>query len=158
MKVLKNNYNQYAEETNNDYPRKFVCENCESELEYDKSDISIGMYGGAFVDCPLCGYKNYLDDGENDVDLTVDNIEFPVHFAHVSAETGAVDCCNNERIKNYIRKAIDYFRTNKNEYHWFTCTGNLYISVTRHEGDEDYWVVVSNNYYDTYIPFENEDY
>lgn len=160
MKVLKDNYKQatYVEEINNNYPRKLVCERCESELEYDKSDIAIGGYGCAFVGCPLCGYENYLDDGEHDIDLTKDNVEFPVHFAHVSSETGAVDCCNNERVKEYIRNGIDYFRKNKNEFVWYCGIGNLFITVYRYEGDENYYVQVTNNYYDTYIQFEAADY
>ena len=30
--------------------------------------------------------------------------------------------------------------------------------VQPYEGDENYWVIVTNNYYGTYIPFELEDY
>lgn len=155
MKVLKNNYNTVFAE---DIDKELVCEMCKSELEYEESDIIVGEYGCAFVECPLCGCKNYLYDERYDINLTVNNVEFPTHFIHVSKETGAVDCCNNTEIKNYIRKGIDYLRTNKNEHDWFCCTGNLYIDVSRWEGDENYWVVVSNNYYETYIPFEKEDY
>lgn len=160
MKILKDNYKptNYVEEVNSGYPRTLECYCCESELEFEKSDIKIGEYGCAFVCCPLCGYENYLDDGENDIALTANNVEFPTHFAHISKETGAVGCCNNRAVQSYIHQAIKYFRENKDEYNWFTCTGNLYINVTRYEGDESYWVVVSNNYYNTYIQFEKEDY
>lgn len=155
MKILKNNYNTVFAE---DIEKELICEMCESQLEYEESDITIGEYGCAVVTCPLCGYNNYLDDGERDMTLTANNVEYPTHFHHVSKETGAVDCCNNKEIKKYINKAIEYFRNNKDERYWFTCTGNLYIEVSRWEGDESYWVVVSNDYYDTYIPFEAADY
>lgn len=155
MKVLKNNYNTVFAE---DIDKELICEMCESELEYEESDVTIGEYGCAIVACPLCGYKNYLEDGERDITLTVNNVEYPTHFHHVSKETGAVDCCTNKEIKNYIHKAIEYFRENKDETNWFCCTGNLYIDVSKWEGDENYWVVVSNDYYDTYIPFEAADY
>jgi len=160
MKVLKDNLKKatYVEEVNNNYPRQLVCERCGSELEYDKNDISVGEYGCAFVRCPLCGYDNYLEDGENDVNLTMDNVEFPTHFARFSEMTGAVDCCNNENVKMYIRQAINYFRQNKNEFVWYCGTGNLLVTVYRYDGDENYWVVVSDNHYDTYIPFEEKDY
>ena len=160
MKVLRDNFKQYTyiERNDNEFPKKLVCENCESELEYGKSDIFAGEYGCATVSCPLCGTVNYLDDGEHDLVLTADNVEFPTHFSHCSNYTGAVDCFNNEEIKKYIYKGIEYFRRNKDANFWFTCTGNLYICISRWEGDENYWIVASNDHYDTYIPFEAADY
>ena len=155
MKVLKDNYKTtYAEETDN----KLVCEHCTSELEYNNSDIVIGTYGCAFVPCPCCGYENYIEDGEHDLVLTAHNVEFPMHFGHTAKENGALDCCNNETIKEYIRNGINYFRKNKGEFVWYCGTGNLYVTVYRYEGDENYYVQVTNNYYDTYIQFEEEDY
>ena len=161
MKVLKNNFTGFekiVEKNAKPYPRFHICEDCQSELEYDKSDMTMGYLGAMYLKCPLCGYDNMIEDNENSITLTKENVEFPVHFWHISKETGAVDCCNNEEVKKVIHKAIDYFRNNKNEYHWFTATGNLYVSVDRYDGDESYEVVVSNNHYDTSIPFEDADY
>lgn len=165
MKVLKDNYNMTeAIDTTmqiEPYPRKITCEKCRSELEYEKSDMNMGEYGLMYVDCPLCGYRNFLDNNENSITLTVDNIEFPVHFHHTSIETGAVDCCDNETIKKYLYKAIDYFRKNKDNEsldYGGHITGNLYINVHRYSGDEDYEVTISNDFYSTNIPFEHQDY
>jgi hypothetical protein len=162
MKVLKDNYTKSnIDETVENatlYPRKMICEHCGSELEYEKSDLRIGFLGCAHLDCPLCNGENMIEENENTITLTKNNVEFPTHFWHTSKETGAVDCFNNEEVKRCINNAIDFFRKNKNEYSWFCCYGNLYMEVRRWEGDENYEVVVSNNYYDTYIPFESEDY
>lgn len=164
MKVLKNNYENYIEKNVEKkkiverYPRKYICQSCGSELEYDKSDLRVGELGLVFLDCPLCGHSNILEDNEFTITLTKENTEFPTHFHHCSVETGAVDVCNNEKVKEYINKAIDYFRKNKNEFVWFASTGNLHITVFRWDGDECYDVIVTNDYYDTYIPFEDEDY
>lgn len=161
MKVLKDNYSNVKhiiDEIKNDYPRKLVCEKCESELEYEESDIKNGVYGCAFVACPCCGYDNFLDDEEHELVLTMDNVEFPTHFDHTNTEC-AVDVFNNEKIKEYICKAIKWFRQNKDEYYWGGhITGNLYISVIRLDGDEQYEVSVSNDFYSTNIPFEENDY
>lgn len=162
MKVLKDNYtksniNETIENTK-PYLRKIICEHCRSELEYEKSDLRIGFLGCAYLDCPLCNRENMIEDNENSITLSKDNVEFPTHFWHSSKNTGAVDCCNDEEVKNAINRAIDYFRKNKNEYNWYTCYGNLYVSVTRYDGDESYEVAVSNDYYETSIPFEREDY
>lgn len=161
MKVIKDNYNTKENEVVNakPYPREVTCEYCGSTLEYDKSDVVIGEFGCAYIHCPLCDNDTYTYQDDEDVTLTVDNIEFPVHFHHVSKETGAVDCCNNEEVRKYIRKAIEYFRNNKEEFDWGCwITGNLYIQVHRYSGDEEYEVTVSNNFYSTDIPFEAEDY
>lgn len=164
MKVLKDNFTDFEknieiENNTKPYPRFHICEGCLSELEYEKSDLTMGYLGAMYLKCPLCGYNNMMEHSdEAGITLTKDNVQFPVHFWHTSKETGAVDCCNNEEVKECIRKAIDYFRANKNEYHWFTATGNLYVSVDRYDGDESYEIMVTNNYYETSIPFENVDY
>ena len=161
MKVLKNNYGKVAvaHETiiEPKYPRKLICDECESELEYEKSDIEMGVLGYMHLKCPLCGYDNMLCDNENNIVLTKDNVEFPTHFFHTSKDS-AVDICNNEQVKKYIHNAISYFRENKEEFAYATGSGNLTVHVYRYSGDEEYYVVISNDYYDTYIPFENEDY
>ena len=164
MKVLKNNYNDgkiAAHETIvvPKYPRKLECEKCGSELEYDKDDLEIGVYGMAHVRCPLCNYSNPLyDDDENDIKLTKYNIEFPTHFHHTSVENGAVDTCNNKFVKECINKAIDHFREYKDEFAYYTGTGSTMVYVFRLTGDEEYEVVVTDNHYSTYIPFEKIDY
>lgn len=157
MKVLVDNYKKdYDIKQEMLYPRKIVCEHCGSELEYDKNDMKIGVFGCAFLNCPLC--NNEIDIDEAGIDLTIDNVEFPTHFYRTSEDNGAVDCCNNEEIKKCIKKAIDYFRKNKEEFYWFTEHGNLHVDVTRWDGEECYYVHVTNNYYTTYIPFESVDY
>lgn len=163
MKVLKNNYNYNKNESNivttsNPYPRTHICENCKSELEYDKSDLRMGFLGCMHLDCPVCGYGNMIDENEFSITLTQNNIEFPAHFWHTSKETGAVDCCNNEVIKENIRRGIEFFRNNKDEFYWYTEFGNLHIGICRFDGDKTYSIIVSNNYYSTEIPFETEDY
>ena len=158
MKILIDNYNGIDYTTKEFYPKKLVCENCNSELEYDKSDLRIGVYGCAFLDCPLCTYSNEIDGDGEELVLNKDNVEFPTHFWHTSTETGAVDVCTNENIKKYIKKAIDYFRNNKDCTNWNTSHRNLLIQVNRYEGDEMYEVIVTNNYYDLNIPFERIDY
>lgn len=160
MKVLKDNYtkNECIEvEKHNDYPRKWICEECASELEYEKSDVAIEAFGCSFLRCPLCGYNNNLWD-EDDLILTRNNVEFPTHFYHTSSETGAVNTCNNKEVKEAIHKAVEYFRKHKDEYDWMTAYGNMHVSVHRYSGDEVYNVIVTKDYYETHISFEAEDY
>lgn len=163
MKVLKDNYQKKSDEMPvkveiKPYPRIWICEDCGSELEYEKSDLRMGVLGCMYLDCPCCGRDNMIEDNESTIILTVDNVEFPTHFFHTSKEDGAVDICNNEEVKNYIRRAIEYFRKNKEEFAWESGSGNLRVIVFRYDGDENYEIIVTKDYYETYIPFESEDY
>ncbi len=163
IKILKNNYKKEIIPKENikvlePYPRKLVCEGCESELEYDESDLVMGEYGCMFLDCPICGAHNMLEDNEHSITLTVDNIEFPVHFHHVSKETGAIDRASVDEVRSEIKRAINYFRENKEEYSYYTWSGNLFVMVYRYSGDEEYSVIVSSDFYNMEIPFEEADY
>ena len=161
MKVLKDNYTKATVEEVKKvepYPRRLVCEECRSELEYVESDLRMGALGCMYLDCPCCGRDNMIEENENTITLTVDNIVFPTHFFYTSKENGAVDCCNNDEVRERIQSAIKYFRKNKDEFAWQSECGNLYVVVFRYDGDEEYEVIVSNNFYSTYIPFEDEDY
>lgn len=160
MKILKNNYTQTNVEEKaivKPYPRIHICEECGSELEYEKSDLRMGALGCMYLCCPCCGYDNMIEENEMTITLTVDNVEFPTHFWHTSKEDGAVDVSCDE-IKKSIRDAIDYFRKHKTEYAWQTEYGNLYMGVYRYNGDENYEVILSKDHYSTYIPFEDIDY
>ena len=163
MRVLKDNYNETNTKTIvtpivKPYPRKHICENCESELEYEKSDIRIGALGCVYLDCPLCGCDNILVDNEENIKLTMNNIEFPTHFWHASTGEGAVECLDEKHVKKYIGEAIKYFRKNKDEYAYQSATGNLTVHVYRCEDEQEYDVVLAGNYYSVIIPFEPEDY
>lgn len=161
MKVLVNKYKKNENvDAKNIYPKKIVCDCCESELEYDESDIYIGAFGCPHVDCPLCGSDNPIYDEGKELTLTKYNIEFPAHFWHTSVDNGAKDCCNNEEVRSCINRGINYFRENKSEdeYYWFTEYGNLHVSVRKLSGDESYEVIVTKDYYETSIPFEAADY
>ena len=158
MKVLKNNYN-YNEnifKSEESYPKNILCSDCGSELEYEKSDLRIGAFGCCLLDCPLCGCEIVCDDIE--MILTKDNVEFPTHFWHTSVENGAVDNCDNYNVKTSIERGIDYLRKNKDEYYWMSECGSLHVSIYKWDGDRQYEVLVTNDYYSTYIPFENVDY
>jgi hypothetical protein len=139
------------------YPRKVICYGCESELEYEESDMYEGEYGCMYVDCPICDEQIMLEDNEKNITLTVDNIKFPVHFHHVSSKN-AKERCNTEEIRKELKRAVEYFRKNKDEYNWHTWSGNLFVMVHRWSGDEDYEVVISNDFYNMEIDFEDEDY
>lgn len=165
MKVLKDNYNDVEKTIYYDgtlqirpYPRNLICDNCGSELEYEKSDMRMGVFGCMHLECPCCGYDNMLEDNEKNIVLTADNVEFPTHFWHTSVETGAVDCCNNEYVKRYITEGIEYLRKHRDEHDIGFQSGNLYVDVGKNDYDKEYIIIVANDYYEANIPFEDADY
>lgn len=157
MKILKDNFNNINKNIDNPVPKIIACSRCGSELEYEAKDMKEGAFGCMYLNCPLCGEDNFLDEEEGVV-LTANNVQFPTHFYHISKEAGALDCCNNREVVVAIKKAIEYFRNNKNASDWYYQTGNLHVNVSRFEGDEMYNVIVTNDYYETEIDFEPEDY
>ena len=64
MKILKDNYKKSSADEDvkkiKSYPRKLVCEKCNSELEYEESDLRIGALGCIYLDCPCFGRDNIL--------------------------------------------------------------------------------------------------
>lgn len=163
MKVLKNNYGKIDGSIvhgvlANPYPRKHICEGCESELEYDASDLRIGYLGCAYLDCPLCEYDNMLDEDEHSIKLTKDNIKFPEHFYRFSKEANAVELSNNETEK-YIRECIEHLRRDRDDGdYYYTGTGDTRVIAFKCDDDEEYYVLVAKDSYEVEIPFEKEDY
>lgn len=155
MKVLRDCYN--ADEKGMNYPKKSECEHCYSEFEYDKNDIEYGEYGCAFVSCPCCGEKCFLDE-EEPLGLTKDNVKFPKHFYHTWSNKEGIAQIENARIENEIKNAIEYFRFNKDEFAYTTSFGDMALSVFRMNDDKCYYVIVSRDFYETDIPFEKPDY
>ena len=102
--------------------------------------------------------KIYIDEDNREFNLTKDNVEFPTHFHLTSKESGAVDICNNDEIREIINRGINYFRKNKDEFVWYYESGNIHLSIYKYDGDEQYYIIVSDKYYSTYIDFESEDY
>lgn len=156
MKVIENNYKNKTKPVKN-IPESIIayCNNCESKLEVTEEDTHIGWLGARFVTCPCCGEESMLDEMKG-ITLTVDNIEFPVHFLRTNKNTGAKEI-EDWKIVDNIKKAITYFRNNKNEWCWYTSHGDLFLVVFRNEEDDEYFVLVTKDFYDTYIPFADED-
>ena len=161
IKVLQNNFKKEIEEAKVEtefiYPLKTTCDQCDSELEVSEEDIHIGWLGAAFVTCPCCGEETMLDEVEG-ITLTVDNIDFPVHFLHTSKDKRYCIDVSSEDIVKEIKRAISYFREHKDEWYRYTMYGDLAIFVHRLEGDEIYAVYITKDFYETDIPFDKADY
>lgn len=157
MKVLKNNMSQ-----NNNYikpyPRKLICDQCGSELEYEEDDMYMGWLGKMYLQCPVCKNENMLDDNENSIELTKNNIKYPLHFLRTNQNIRNVSHITDEHIEKEIKRGIEWFRMNKSEYIWYTEYGDLFIIIFRLDGDENYHVTITRDWYETDINFEENDW
>ena len=159
IKVLKDNSNniEVKEENIAMFPLKIKCSECDSELEITEEDTHIGWMGARFISCPCCGEEAMVDELDG-ITLTKDNLEFPVHFNRTAKGLRHVVEVNSDKIIKEIQKGITYFRGHKDEHYWYTSHGDLFLIVFRYSGDEEYFVMVTKDFYETYIPFEREDY
>lgn len=152
MRVVKNGYNN----STSAYPKRIKCEKCSSELEYTEPDLRMGEFGCNYIDCPICGKDNMLEDNEFNITLSPYNVEFPTHFYHTVADKAhpdVVDLCNTDEIRARIAEGIDYFNENVDASCWTTRCGNLYLAMFNLPDDEEYVVIVSKDYYETFIPY-----
>lgn len=158
MKVLKNNYNT-EEVIKEEKPDVLTirCSECDSELEITEKDTHIGWLGARFIKCPCCNQEALVDEFEG-ITLTKDNLEFPIHFNRTTKGLKNIVEIDSDKIIKEIQRAITYFRENKNEWNWYTSYGDFFINVYRYDEDEEYFVLVTKDFYETFIPFEREDY
>ena len=158
IKIIKNNYKiQSNEEPIKNNKIRIHCSECDSELEITEEDTHIGWMGARFINCPCCGEEAMVDELDG-ITLTKDNLEFPVHFNRTAKGLRHVVEVNSDKIIKGIQKGITYFRRHKDEYYWYTSHGDLFLIVFRYSGDEEYFVMITKDFYETYIPFEREDY
>lgn len=131
------------------------CSKCDSELEITEEDIHIGYLGAAYITCPCCGMESMVDDSYG-ITLNMNNVEFPTHFTRVNKDKNGVAQISDNSITAYIKEAIGRFRNDKTNYCMYTCYGDLFAVIFREE--DEYYVVVTKDFYETNIPFEKLDY
>lgn len=158
MKILKDNFKKCSKE-NNKQPNliKIICDKCDSELEIIKDDTHIGWLGAPFITCPCCGEDSMVDELEG-ITLTIDNLQFPIHFNRTNKDIRQVLEVSDEKIISEIKRGVTYLRKHKDEHYWCTSYGDLFVIVFRYKGDEEYSIMVTKDFYETDIPFEEEDY
>lgn len=159
MKVIKNNYidTNMKHDISIKYPVHMICENCSSELEVTKEDTHIGYLGFRYVTCPCCGEEICVDEFDHTV-VTVDNIKFPVYFIRTNKDLREVVEVDDNKVTEYVKDGIKYLRENKDEFSYFVTTGDVFVVVFRFEDDKNYLVLVTKDFYESYLDFEEEDY
>jgi hypothetical protein len=162
IKIIENNYKKEIPEQNNEnidenLPIQITCGRCNSKLEITKEDTHIGWLGSRFITCPCCGQETMIEELDG-IALTVDNLEFPVHFSRTNKDERNVKEINAEEIVKNIRSGIKYFREFKDQYIWYTRYGDLFLIIFKYSSDEEYRIMVTKDFYETELPFKEVDY
>lgn len=157
MKVLKDNYN-VVKALEEKEPESIItcCDDCGSELEVSPEDMYVGWLGAMHCICPCCGEETMVEQAKG-ITLTKDNVRFPQHFLRRTFGIRHVKEVKEEEIEKQVRDIIEYLRRNKCDYKYVSY-GDLFLIVFKYDGDENYSVVVTKDFYETDIPFEEEDY
>lgn len=120
------------------------CEYCEEELQ---GEPQVGRLGLKYIHCDHCGKDSYNEElGE--IELTSDNVTFPQHYFCYSDGKQLKD----EFINEEVRKGLKFLEKNKEEDFVQLGSGDTDITITKYEGDGEYRITVSKNYYETFIP------
>ena len=139
MKIIKDNF---AEKTS-----RYTCNFCNSIIEYDDRDISCDYRGRKCIICPCCSYVHYLDEDEQNDIMRINDITYP-HDYHNSAN--GVDI-TNEEINKSIKELINHLKKHPDESFRFYAVGNAFIGVFNIQNEDEYYIVISKNYYDASV-------
>ena len=143
MKIIK----KETESVPSIFPIKTKCEYYNAELEVDKEDVHIGEYGLYEYICPCCNIKNTIDDG---IDLTKDNLQFPIHYYSFNDGKDISD----EKINKWVKECIEKLEEDKESYISWTGTGNTKVFVQKFEEDNEYSITICKGYYEVEIPIK----
>lgn len=127
---------------------KQECEKCHAELEFAFDDTYEGAYGARYLKCPVCGEELWTEiDG---VELTSDNIKFPIHFYHMGKN--AVDI-EDDKIQEWVREGLETIEDGNVEDFYLCMTGNAAMIIL--EMEDEYCIYVMKNYWECDIPKKN---
>lgn len=135
MKVIKKNEVETSE-----YPKRIVCDHCGAELEYDRDDEFVGLWGLKCVTCPECNEDCFISDHR------VEPPNWKTTFDHTNSNSAvAID---DEEIQEYIDKC--YARLTSDEWksgdHYLTGSGDTMIFGVKYE--DEIRVFVTRDYYE----------
>ena len=125
---------------------KAICDECRAELEYEYEDTYEGYAGVRYIKCPECGYEIIGEDLDG-INLNSSNVEFPKHFYHFG---NGVDI-NNERIQEWVRECLKTAEESDEPYGYFVHTGSGNAAVILMAYEDEYNIIVAQNYYELSI-------
>lgn len=138
MRVIKSNT------IDDEYPKRCECPNCSAELEYDREDEWVGIFGINFVRCPNCGYE--IDVTDKDTKRLV-KMTWDYTFAHTSSDNSVE--VSDDNIQQMVDRVYDGVKNEKDGYFYTNATGNtLVVGIRTSDSTKVY---VTKDYYEDVI-------
>ena len=134
MKVIKKNEVETSE-----YPKRTICEHCGAELEYDRDDEFVGLWGMKCITCPECNEDCFVSDHR------IEPPNWKATFDHVNSATAKE--LKNEDIQEYIDNCYKYLMNEaKPGDFYMTGSGDTMVFGFRYEDTVDLYV--TRDYYE----------
>ena len=128
MKVINRNEIKEA-----DYPKRIICDHCGAELEYDRDDEFVGLWGMKYITCPECMKDVFVSDHR------VEPPNWKATFDHINSATAKE--LKNEDIQEYIDSCYKYLMNEaKPGDFYMTGSGDTMVFGFRYEDTVDLYV------------------
>lgn len=146
MKIIYNTFNEKEQKFEEN---EITCPHCKSILRISEEDFSEGEYGACYILCPCC-HKKIEDDKFPYFDVTRYTVSFPKSYHSFKDGVDIED----EEINKMVDECIRVFEEYPEETFRYHAVGNTFVAVFNHVEEDDYYVVVTKNYFDTYVDKE----
>lgn len=110
-------------------PKPITCESCGAELEYEDSDLKIGLWGCKGFDCPECGEFVFCSD-------RVVEPKYPDTFWIPKNAKGL----NDEEINTLLNRVVESLKKCKAGEFSMSGTGDTMVIGLKFEDEEEYYV------------------
>ena len=140
MKVIS----QKIKDAQSMWPKRVFCDECQAELEIEKSDVFVGEFGCHLFECPCCGREVAIDGIERDMKPT-----FKQTFWHTyddkSNDTKHIE---DDEIQRMINHCVSNLISDDVEVGEFSmqCTGDTAVYAFKYEDRID--ILVTQDYYE----------
>ncbi len=151
MEILEDNFTNKKNIEDKQY--ELTCEGCNSKLAYEKPDVINLAYGLPYLQCPLCGQFNEINEINDEglkLELTKDNVIYPMHFNHTSKHYGAKEI-SDEDVNEYIKEVVEVVIENNIDNLSGHITGDLFLNIRKDDEFDEYEITVARDFYSTLI-------
>ena len=127
-----------------EYPKRVFCDECQAELEVEKSDVFVGEFGCYLFKCPCCGREVAIDGIERDTPPT-----FRQTFWHTF-----VDKSNNtkhiedDEVQQMINHCVSNLVSDDVEAGEFSMQGHGDTIVYAFKYEDSIEILVTQDYYE----------
>lgn len=110
-------------------PKSIICESCQAELEYEDSDLIVGLFGCKGFECPECG----------DFIFCSDRVSEPIYPTTFYKPRNPVELEDNE-VNEMLQDVIAKLKNQEVGEFSFCATGDTTVIGLKFEDEDDYYV------------------